>query len=87
MSDILTFAASHLRPNVKACDYDDLVTAVRVIKAMCDAQGLSILMLQPLSNFEGWATGSTEREEAFNRVRGWIDIMKACGTDMLQVRS
>jgi hypothetical protein len=86
MADILTFATSHLRSNIRLSDYEDLVTAVRVINAMCAAQGLKILMLQSFTNFEGWPTGSPEREQTFERVRGWIDMMKACGTDMLQVR-
>jgi sugar phosphate isomerase/epimerase len=87
MSDVLTFAASHLRSDVKPADYDDLATAARVIKAMCDAQRLKVLMLQPFANFEGWPEGSRERKEAFERAEGWIDIMAACGTDMLQVSS
>jgi sugar phosphate isomerase/epimerase len=85
MPDVLTFAASHLRPDIKSGDYEDLATAARVIKAMCDAQKLKILMLQPFGNFEGWEEGSPERKEAFDRARGWIGIMEACGTDMLQV--
>jgi sugar phosphate isomerase/epimerase len=85
MPDILSFAASHLRLGIQPSDYDDLATAARVIKAMCDAQRLKILMLQPFSNFEGWPEGSRERKEAFDRARGWIGIMEACGTDMLQV--
>jgi len=87
MPDILEFAASHLRTDIKPSDYNDLATASRVIKAMCDAQQLKILMLQPFSNFEGWPEGSPEREEAFERAKGWISIMEACGTDMLQVGS
>jgi hypothetical protein len=43
------------------------------------------MMLQPFSNFEGWEKGSREREDAFARARGWIRIMRAVGTDMLQV--
>jgi sugar phosphate isomerase/epimerase len=44
-------------------------------------------MLQPFSNFEGWPEGSSEREDAWSRARGWRDIMSAVGTDMLQVGS
>ena len=32
----------------------------------------------------GWPEGSKEREDAFSRAKGWIEIMKAVGTDMLQ---
>ncbi len=47
--------------------------------------GLKIVMLQPFANFEGWKPQSEERKEAFRRAKGWIRIMEAVGTDMLQV--
>ncbi|TLD39155.1 3-dehydroshikimate dehydratase [Venturia nashicola] len=87
MPDILEFASMHLGKEVGPYDYDDLVTASKLIKGMCDAKDLKVLMLQPFSNFEGWAEGSPEREDAFRRARGWIRIMEAAGTDMLQVGS
>ena len=46
---------------------------------------LKIAMLQPFSNFEGWPTGSAQRAAVFQRAHGWIEIMQAVGTDMLQV--
>lgn len=87
MPDILSFASQHLRKEVGPYDYDDLVTASQAIKVMCDDKGLKVLMLQPFSNFEGWPKGSEEREDAFRRAKGWIKIMEAAGTDMLQVGS
>lgn len=87
MPDILEFASMHLRKEVGPYDYDDLVTASKLIKGMCDAKDLKVLMLQPFSNFEGWPEGSSEREDAFRRARGWLKIMEAAGTDMLQVCS
>ena len=57
------------------------------VKRLAAAYGLKIMMLQPFANFEGWKEGSTERKEAFERAEGWIRIMKALGTDMLQVGS
>jgi sugar phosphate isomerase/epimerase len=45
------------------------------------------MMLQSFSNFEGWPRGSKERNRAFSRARGWVKIMEALGTDMLQVGS
>ena len=44
-------------------------------------------MLQPFANFEGWKEGSDGRKDAFERAAGWIQIMQACGTDLLQVGS
>lgn len=54
---------------------------------MCDAKGLKILILQPFANFEGWPEGSDERKDAWTRVEGWVKIMHAAGTDLLQVGS
>lgn len=85
--DILSFASLHLRHEVRAADYDDLFTAAKVIRAMCDAKGLKVLMLQPFANFEGWPEGSDAREDAFGRAKGWIRIMQACGAEILQVGS
>jgi sugar phosphate isomerase/epimerase len=86
MPDILSFASLYLKHEVGPYDYDDLVTAAHVIKDMCDAKKLKVLMLQPFSNFEGWQKGSEERDDAFRRAKGWMRIMEAAGTDMLQVR-
>jgi len=54
---------------------------------LCKDYGLKILILQPFANFEGWPNGSKEREDAFDRAEGWMRIMKAVGTDMLQIGS
>ncbi|KKY16726.1 putative 3-dehydroshikimate [Diplodia seriata] len=87
MPDILEFAKLYLKKDVGPKDWDDLCTTAKAIKAQTDAQGLNILMLQPFANFEGWPEGSPERKDAFERVRGWLGIMDACGCDMLQVGS
>ena len=55
------------------------------IRKLCDERKLKIMMLQPFSNFEGWSKGSVEREEAFARATGWMEIMNVVGTDLLQV--
>lgn len=83
--DIQQVASDHLRKEVQASDYDDLCTAARVIKAWLDAKGMKVMMIQPFTNFEGWPEGSQERKDVFSRAKGWIEIMKACGTDILQV--
>ena len=87
MPDLLSFASSHLGHEVGPYDYDDLCSAARVVKSQCDAKGLKILILQPFANFEGWEEGSEERKDAWTRIHGWIRIMEAAGTDMLQVGS
>lgn len=93
MPDIVAFANLHLRTKqlgikeIDDHDFDDLVSVSGVIKAMCEAKQLKVLMLQPFANFEGWAEGSAERKDAWDRARGWRRIMEAVGTNMLQVGS
>jgi len=83
--DLLSFAGDLLNKEVQPSHYDDLCTAGEEVKKLCDKLDLKILILQPFANFEGWPEGSKEREDAFDRAKGWIRIMKAAGTDMLQV--
>ena len=95
MPDLLSFANQHLRPAkqddgpgaIGPYDYVDLCTAAKVVKSMCEAKGLKILILQPFAHFEGWPKDSFSRQDAFARAEGWSRIMEACGTDMLQVGS
>lgn len=85
--DILAFGEQHLGHEIDPKNYDELCTVASEIKKQCDVRKLKIMMLQPFSNFEGWPEGSDERKDAFERAEGWIQIMQACGTDMLQVGS
>ncbi|KAL8994252.1 MAG: hypothetical protein Q9169_005721 [Polycauliona sp. 2 TL-2023] len=85
--DLLSYASTSYNKDVDAQDFDTLCDAARKVGIMCDDSGLKIVMLQPFSNFEGWPKGSQGREDAFERARGWIRIMQALGTDMLQVGS
>ncbi|ETS77737.1 hypothetical protein PFICI_09799 [Pestalotiopsis fici W106-1] len=87
MPDILTYG-KHLNghePHEK--DYDSLVEIGKEIKTQAEEHHLKILMLQPFANFEGWPRESKERQDAFDRARGWMRIMEAVGTDMLQIGS
>lgn len=83
--DLQSFASKHFNKDVKDDDYESLCRAGKEVKKLCENYKLGIMMLQPFSNFEGWAKGSKERDDAFKRARGWIEIMQAVGTDMLQV--
>jgi sugar phosphate isomerase/epimerase len=85
--NLVSFAAKHHKKEIKENDYDSLCSAGTEVKALCKKYNLDIMMLQPFSNFEGWPLGSKERDDAFSRAKGWIRIMQAVGTDMLQVRS
>ncbi|KAL3417936.1 3-dehydroshikimate dehydratase [Phlyctema vagabunda] len=85
--DLISFASSHHEKEIKEDDYSSLCSAGVEVKKLCEKYKIEIMMLQPFSNFEGWEEGSKEREEAFSRAKGWIQIMQAVGTDMLQVGS
>lgn len=83
--DLLSFASKRQNRKVQPQDFETLCDAGREVKQLVDRHGLEIVMLQPFSNFEGWEEGSEGREDAFRRAKGWIKIMEAIGTDMLQV--
>ncbi|KAL8686729.1 MAG: hypothetical protein Q9218_006906 [Villophora microphyllina] len=85
--DLLSFASQHHDREIKPQDFDALCDAGKEVAELCQKNGLKVVMLQPFANFEGWKEGSEEREDAFRRAKGWIRIMQAVGTDMLQVGS
>jgi sugar phosphate isomerase/epimerase len=85
--DLLSFASTLLSQEFHEVDHENLCVADAEIKKLYAEQNLSIMMLQPFSNFEGWPKGSNQRDDAFKRARGWIRIMQTGGTDMLQVGS
>jgi sugar phosphate isomerase/epimerase len=83
--DIIDYGSHILGHSVEPENYPELLTIAQEIRKLCDANGLKVMMLQPFANFEGWAKGSPERQDAFKRALGWIEIMKVVGTDLLQV--
>jgi sugar phosphate isomerase/epimerase len=85
--DILSHGETLLGHQVQPSNYDELCKVATDIKKECDKRNLGIMMLQPFANYEGWPEGSDGRKDAMDRARGWIRIMQACGTDMLQVGS
>jgi sugar phosphate isomerase/epimerase len=85
--DILSYGQTLLGHEVEPKNWDDLYKVASAIKQECDTRKLGIMMLQPFANFEGWREGSEGRKDAFERAKGWIKIMQACGCDMLQVGS
>ncbi|KAF7716017.1 Uncharacterized protein PECH_001902 [Penicillium ucsense] len=85
--DILDYAGQLNGHEVPPDDYEELAKVTRQIHADCKANGVTVMMLQPFANFEGWPKDSHERKEAFERAKGWMKIMEAAGTDMLQVGS
>ncbi|KAI9745730.1 MAG: hypothetical protein M1818_001266 [Claussenomyces sp. TS43310] len=87
LPDLVSFASAFHKKDVQQNDYESLCSAGTEVAKICTANKLSIMMLQPFGSFEGWPKGSKERADAFGRARGWIKIMQAVGTDMLQVGS
>lgn len=89
MPDILGYGKTLNGKEPSEKDFDTIVDVGKKIKKLTQDTGLEILMLQPFANFEGWDKGrqGAQREDAFDRARGWIRVMEAVGTKMLQVRS
>jgi len=85
--DLLSFASQYHGREIGNEDFPALCEAAGEVKQMCATRGLQVVMMQPFANFEGWAPGSAEREDAFRRAEGWMGIMEAVGCDMLQVRA
>ncbi|KAL2039750.1 hypothetical protein N7G274_007609 [Stereocaulon virgatum] len=85
--DLLAFASKRASRDVGPQEFDILCNYGLQINRMCKELRLTIVMLQPLANFEGWTPQSEERKDAFKRAKGSIRIMEAVGTDMLQVGS
>ena len=85
LPDLVSFAQSHLNKDVSNYDYPELCEAGKKVRELCEENSLKILILQPFANFEGWPDGSPEKEDAWKRAKGWVQIMEAVGTDMLQV--
>jgi len=85
MPDILSFAQEQTGKEPDPKDYATLRDVGKKIKQLTDQHNLKILILQPFANFEGWPKNSDKRKDAFERAKGWMSIMEAVGTDMLQV--
>lgn len=87
MPDLIFFASQHFGKDIEEDDYESLCEAGAEVGTLCESHDIQVLVLQPFSNFEGWPRESKERYEAFKKARGWMGIMDAVGTDMLQVGS
>ncbi|KAH9884007.1 xylose isomerase-like protein [Xylariomycetidae sp. FL2044] len=87
MPDILAYGKMLHGKEPDPKDYDALVEIGKAVRKQVEEHQLQIVMLQPFPNFEGWPKGSKEREDAFERAKGWSRIMEAVDTDMLQIGS
>ena len=88
MPDLLAHASKlNSTKDVAPDDYTTLCAAAKDVRRLCNELDMEIMLLQPFANFEAWPRGSKERKDAFERARGWIDIMAACDCKTLQVGS
>ncbi|KAH7193898.1 xylose isomerase-like protein [Fusarium flagelliforme] len=89
MPDIISYGELLSGSAPKEDDYDTLADVGKQIKSLTDELGLKIMMLQPFANFEGWKKGThdKQRQEAFDKAKGWMKIMEAAGITLLQVGS
>jgi sugar phosphate isomerase/epimerase len=87
MSDLLAYGKELYGEATDVYDLDKIVKIAEVVKSIAGSLGLKILSLKPFGKFEGWKPGlsNKERDDAFTRARGWLEVMEAAGTDMLQV--
>ncbi|KAJ5164358.1 uncharacterized protein N7500_006188 [Penicillium coprophilum] len=83
--DILDYGAQITGSEIAPDNYAAIMPVAMEIRKLCEEHKLKIMMLQPFANFEGWVKGSVDREEAFARAIGWMEIMNVVGTDLLQV--
>lgn len=83
--DILGYGLQLKSRQIDPSNFGEVVPVAAEIRKLCEANGLSIMMLQPFSNFEGWVKGSLDHEDAFAKAIGWMEVMDAAGTDLLQV--
>ncbi|KAF2209927.1 hypothetical protein CERZMDRAFT_99984 [Cercospora zeae-maydis SCOH1-5] len=88
MPDLVSFASTHFNSNdITPHSFPKLESAAHELKKHLDKHNLSVFMLQPFANFEGWPHDSPEYKDAWTRVDGWSKIMSAVNCDMLQVGS
>lgn len=87
MPDILAYGEQLKGSAPDPSDYDALVEIGEAVREQMREHGLRVMMLQPFANFEGWPRDSPERADAFARAKGWLRVMRAVDTDLLQVGS
>ncbi|KAH6953876.1 xylose isomerase-like protein [Ilyonectria sp. MPI-CAGE-AT-0026] len=87
MPDILAYGKVLNGEEPDASHYDAIVEVAKAVNSLAQAVNVGILMLKPFVNSDGWKSGHhySERKDMFEKVRGWLRVMEALGTDMLQI--
>ncbi|GFZ52285.1 hypothetical protein JCM24511_10058 [Saitozyma sp. JCM 24511] len=57
------------------------------VKALAKSYGLTVLMLQPLNQFDGWPEGSPRANWVRRKAERWLPLCAKLGVEMLQVGS
>ncbi|KAI9653261.1 MAG: Vacuolar protein sorting-associated protein 53 [Alyxoria varia] len=64
-----------------------LIKAALNVRELCKQQDLAIICLQPMSNYEGHADRAEQSSQLHERAPLWFSLVKALGTDLIQVPS
>lgn len=64
--------------------WDTMFEKAEDMKALARSFGLSIVVLQPLNQFEGWPEGSERGEWARRKAEKWIPLCSKLGVELVQ---
>lgn len=84
MEDIIAYGKVIHGEEPDASDYDAIVGIASLISSLAKEVQIGILMLKSFMRSGGGE--SSDREEGTIMARGWLRVMEALGTNMLQVR-
>ena len=65
--------------------WDAMYAQTDRLKAFARSLGLIIIIFQPLSQFEGWPTGSERADWARRKAERWLPLCSKLGVEYLQV--
>ncbi|WWC65527.1 uncharacterized protein I303_108145 [Kwoniella dejecticola CBS 10117] len=67
--------------------WEALYSKTEDLKALAASHGLTILVLQPLNQFEGWTPGSERHQWCRRKAEKWLPLCSKLGVQHLQVGS
>ncbi|KAF9075067.1 4-hydroxyphenylpyruvate dioxygenase [Rhodocollybia butyracea] len=82
------YVSSKQREDLSALELNEeaMVKSAEQCKALCDKHGLSVLVLQPFTNYDG-LVDKEKHEMMIAKMGVFIKVAKALGTDMIQIPS
>ncbi|KPM37679.1 hypothetical protein AK830_g8895 [Neonectria ditissima] len=87
LPDVLAYG-SHLNGHdLVATDFSAIAIVAKAIRSLVLECNLQVLMLKPFDYSEGWRSGQSDKTEGVSveKVQGWLKVMEALGTDMIQI--